>query len=82
MGPGRPARPNGRAPGVERTNRVRPRKLGNVVIGSRDQEASQRFFTQGGRAFCLYVVLGSWVQRGSLVPLANSFLSTVQVVPR
>jgi hypothetical protein len=43
---------------------------------------TQRFFTQGGRAFCLYVVLGSWVQRGSLVPLANSFLSTVQVVPR
>jgi hypothetical protein len=43
---------------------------------------TQRFFTQGGRSFCLYVVLGSWVQRGSLVPLANSFLSTVQVVPR
>lgn len=43
---------------------------------------TQRFFTQGGRAFCLYVVLGSWVQRGALVPLANSFLSTVQVVPR
>ncbi|GAA2667230.1 VOC family protein [Streptomyces lunalinharesii] len=46
-GPGRPSRPNGRAPGVERTDRVRPRKLGHVVIGSRDQDASQRFFTQG-----------------------------------
>jgi catechol 2,3-dioxygenase-like lactoylglutathione lyase family enzyme len=46
-GPGRPSRPNGRAPGVERENRVRPRKLGHVVIGSRDQDASQRFFTEG-----------------------------------
>ncbi|QUQ63679.1 VOC family protein [Kutzneria sp. CA-103260] len=46
-GPGRPSRPNGRAPGVERENKVRPRKLGHVVIGSRDQEASQRFFTEG-----------------------------------
>ena len=46
-GPGRPSRPNGRAPGIERENPVRPRKLGHVVIGSRDQDASQRFFTQG-----------------------------------
>ncbi|WP_274911108.1 VOC family protein [Streptomyces sp. WZ-12] len=46
-GPGRPSRPNVRAPGAERTNRVRPRKLGHVVIGSRDQDASQRFFTEG-----------------------------------
>jgi catechol 2,3-dioxygenase-like lactoylglutathione lyase family enzyme len=46
-GPGRPSRPNGRAPGVERENRVQPRKLGHVVVGSRDQEASQRLFTEG-----------------------------------
>ncbi|MBC8090929.1 MAG: VOC family protein [Pseudonocardia sp.] len=46
-GPGRPSRANGRAPGVERENQVRPRKLGHVVIGSRDQDSSQRFFTQG-----------------------------------
>jgi catechol 2,3-dioxygenase-like lactoylglutathione lyase family enzyme len=45
--PGRPDRPNGRAPAVEREARVRPRRLGHVVIGSLDQEASQRFFTQG-----------------------------------
>ena len=30
-----------------RTGRVRPRRLGHVVIGSLDQEASQRFFTEG-----------------------------------
>jgi catechol 2,3-dioxygenase-like lactoylglutathione lyase family enzyme len=46
-GPGRPSRPNVHAPGIEREGRVRPRKLGHVVIGSRDQDASQRFFTEG-----------------------------------
>jgi catechol 2,3-dioxygenase-like lactoylglutathione lyase family enzyme len=45
--PGDSARPNNRAPGIERTDTVRPRKLGHVVIGSTDQEASQRFFGQG-----------------------------------
>jgi len=42
----------------------------------------QRFFTVGGRAFGLYVVLGSWLQRKSLVIAANSFLSTVEISPR
>jgi catechol 2,3-dioxygenase-like lactoylglutathione lyase family enzyme len=46
-GPGRPTRPNGRAPAVSRDGAVRPRKLGHVVIGSRNQEASQLFFTEG-----------------------------------
>ncbi|WP_217575025.1 VOC family protein [Streptomyces sp. GbtcB7] len=46
-GPGRPDRANGRAPGVERENRIQPRKLGHLVIGSVDQEATQRFFTEG-----------------------------------
>jgi len=46
-GPGRPDRPNGRAPAVERETRVLPRKLGHLVIGSVDQEATQRFFVDG-----------------------------------
>jgi catechol-2,3-dioxygenase len=46
-GPGRPDRANRRAPAVERENKVRPRRLGHVVVGSLDQESSQRFFTQG-----------------------------------
>ncbi|HEX4362121.1 MAG TPA: VOC family protein [Pseudonocardia sp.] len=46
-GPGRADRPNGRAPAIERENRVRPRKLGHVVIGSVDREATQRFFVDG-----------------------------------
>jgi catechol 2,3-dioxygenase-like lactoylglutathione lyase family enzyme len=46
-GPGRPGRANLRAPAIERTNKVRPHRLGHVVVGSLDQEASQVFFTQG-----------------------------------
>ncbi|MBD2892304.1 hypothetical protein amrb99_12140 [Actinomadura sp. RB99] len=46
-GPARDDRGAARAPGVVREGPVRPRKLGHVVIGSIDQEASQRFFTDG-----------------------------------
>ncbi|HWN32745.1 MAG TPA: VOC family protein [Pseudonocardia sp.] len=46
-GPGRRDRPDGRAPAIERTDRVRPRKLGHVVIGSVDRAATQRFFVDG-----------------------------------
>lgn len=43
---------------------------------------SQRFVTESGRSFCLYVVLGSWPGRRSLVPLVNDFLAGVEVHPR
>ncbi|GAB2456640.1 VOC family protein [Jatrophihabitans fulvus] len=46
-GPGHLVRPDVRAAGVLRTERVRPRKLGHVVLGSTDQVASQRLFTEG-----------------------------------
>ena len=45
--PGHIARPNTRAPGVLRETPVQPRKLGHVVLGSTDQEGSQRLFTEG-----------------------------------
>lgn len=45
--PGNPQRSDGRAPGVLREQAVRPRKLGHVVLGSTDAEATQRFFTEG-----------------------------------
>jgi catechol-2,3-dioxygenase len=45
--PGDTPRLNRRAPGIERTGPVQPRKLGHVVIGSTDQPASQRFFSEG-----------------------------------
>jgi catechol 2,3-dioxygenase-like lactoylglutathione lyase family enzyme len=46
-GPGRPDRASGRAPAIGRTDRVRPRRLGHVVVGSLDQQASQEFFVRG-----------------------------------
>ncbi|WP_135456087.1 VOC family protein [Mycobacterium sp. DL99] len=46
-GPGRIDRSNNRAPGIMRENSVRPSKLGHVVIGSTDQAATQKFFTDG-----------------------------------
>ncbi|MCX0242273.1 VOC family protein [Streptomyces drozdowiczii] len=45
--PGAVARPGHRAPGILREEPVRPRKLGHVVLGSTDQETSQRFFREG-----------------------------------
>jgi catechol 2,3-dioxygenase-like lactoylglutathione lyase family enzyme len=45
--PGRVDRPNDRADCILRTNTVRPRKLGHVVIGSTDAEASRGFFVDG-----------------------------------
>jgi len=44
--PGVIARRNERAGSVLREGRVRPRKLGHVVLGSTDQAASERFFTE------------------------------------
>ncbi len=41
--------------------------------------AAQWFFSLGGRAFCLYVVLGSHRDRASLLPLANTVVSTIRV---
>ncbi|MEU2676696.1 VOC family protein [Streptomyces sp. NPDC007107] len=46
-GPGRPDRTGSRAPGVLRTGRVRPRKLGHAVVGTTDFDATTAFFRDG-----------------------------------
>jgi catechol 2,3-dioxygenase-like lactoylglutathione lyase family enzyme len=46
-GPGRIERANDRAPGILHDDPIRPRKLGHVVIGTPDAEASERFFVEG-----------------------------------
>ena len=43
------------------------------------QSGAQFFFNEKGRAYSLYVVLGSHAQRERLVPLANSVLQTVEI---
>jgi catechol 2,3-dioxygenase-like lactoylglutathione lyase family enzyme len=46
-GPGCTQRQNLRAPAILRHEPIRPRKLGHVVIGTPNAEASQRFFVDG-----------------------------------
>jgi len=46
-GPGRYERQGLRAPGLLRTDRIQPRKLGHAVIGSTDVAVTRRFFTDG-----------------------------------
>jgi catechol 2,3-dioxygenase-like lactoylglutathione lyase family enzyme len=45
--PGRADRGTRRAEAIDRADDVRPRKLGHVVLGSTDLEASERFFIKG-----------------------------------
>jgi catechol 2,3-dioxygenase-like lactoylglutathione lyase family enzyme len=46
-GPGRIERTGARAPGVMRTARVQPRKLGHAVLGTTDLAATRAFFLDG-----------------------------------
>ena len=50
--------------------------------GIAGQAGHQTFFHEAGRAFCLYVVLGSSANRNRLIRLVNSVLATVQITPR
>ncbi|MGZ4601395.1 MAG: hypothetical protein ACXVYY_15340 [Oryzihumus sp.] len=44
-----------------------------------DRSASQHFFTEGGRAFCLFVVLGSHARRMAVVPRAARKVNQLNV---
>jgi hypothetical protein len=44
------------------------------------QAGCQRFFTQKGRAFCVYVVIGSHRIRGALAKVGNQALATVEIL--
>lgn len=46
------------------------------------RSAAQHFFSEGGRAFCLYVVLGSHARRMSLVPKAAGLVARITVTGR
>jgi len=43
------------------------------------QGGAQKFFTEAGRAFCLYVVLGSYARRVRTVPLVNELIGTIAI---
>lgn len=43
------------------------------------QSGLQYFFTVSGRAFCLYVVLGSHIDRSELINQVNDVVSTIEI---
>ena len=50
-----------------------------LQFGVTGQTGLQHFFTHSGRAFCLYVVLGSHIDRAELVPLVNAVLESMVI---
>ena len=49
--------------------------------GLNGQSGSQWFFTEAGRPFTLYVVLGNHFQRNLLIPRVNDLIGTVSIAP-
>jgi hypothetical protein len=45
----------------------------------RGQSGVQRFFTVSGRAFCLYVVVGSHIDRAQVLPQIQQLLESVRI---
>lgn len=54
----------------------RPNQLQRTIQG---QAGVQRFFTTGGRGFCLYSVIGAFANRLALTGRANAILGTIRV---
>ena len=54
---------------------------GVLQRGIKGQAGAQLFFNEAGRAFCLYVVLGSYANRNNIVPAVNQVLSTLTIDP-
>lgn len=53
-----------------------PRQLQRTIAG---QAGTQRFFVEGNRAFCLYVVVGSMADCARVVPKVNAALSAITI---
>lgn len=65
-------------------SRLREREFGptNLQRPLPHQAGAQRFCSDGGRAFCVYAVIGSYRMRGALVPEINRALRMVTIRPR
>jgi hypothetical protein len=55
-----------------------PSALQRTITG---QSGCQRFFTEVGRPFCLFIALGSHDNRAALVTQANAALATIVIDP-
>jgi hypothetical protein len=67
------------APGIPKNLRADQFSPGVLQRTLRGQAGAQLFFNDSGRAFCLYVVLGSYANRRKLVPAVNEVLDTLTV---
>jgi hypothetical protein len=67
---------DGRLPTAVDGDAFDPAVLQRVVPG---QAGAQWFFSTGGRAFCLYVVLGQHANRRRLVRLVNEVLRSISI---
>ena len=56
-----------------------PNGLQHVIAG---QAGCQRFFTEGGRQFCLYAVIGRHAEAPALTAKANATLRATRIDPR
>jgi hypothetical protein len=68
-----------RAEGIPRGLRPDEFSPGVLQRSIRGQAGAQIFFHDSGRAFCLYVVLGSFANRRTLVPAVNRVLATLTI---
>lgn len=68
--------------GMPRTLSTRDFDVTTLRRGIAGQSGVQIFFQEAGRAFCLYVVLGSHARRGRLVPMVNAVLASVVITPK
>lgn len=61
--------------------RLRPSDfaVGRMPRSIPGQSAAQLFFTEAGRAFCLYVVIGSHARRMALAPRAAQLVATLSI---
>ena len=55
-----------------------PNNMQRPIAG---QFGAQYFFNEAGRAFCLYVVLGSHARRNELIPEVNQVLAGLRIDP-
>ena len=55
-----------------------PNALQRAIPG---QAGYQRFFTEQGRPFCLYVVIGAYANRQGLAPSVQRFLEGLDIQP-
>lgn len=55
-----------------------PQSMQRAIAG---MAGAQRFFQVGGRPFCLYVVVGSYLTRGPLVRVADEVVRSIDIAP-